>query len=112
MKPARLTRRFRRDELLPVASRIRIRLTLDYLSPKDLLEWLQHALAQAGQPNLMSPEVMSTLTEHAAGNLRVLANMGNDLLAEAVRHELPQIDQKLYLEVFAAQNTRSNAARP
>jgi general secretion pathway protein A len=107
----RLTRRFRRDELLPVASRIRIRLTLDYLSPKDLLEWLKHALAQAGQPNLMSSEVMSTLTEHAAGNLRVLANMGNDLLAEAVRRELPQIDQKLYFEVFAAQNARSNAAR-
>jgi type II secretory pathway predicted ATPase ExeA len=107
----RLTRRFRRDELLPVASRIRVRLNLDYLSPKDLLEWLQHSLAQAGQPNLLSPEVMSTLTEHAAGNLRVLANMGNDLLAEAVRRELPQIDQKLYFEVFAAQNTRGKPAR-
>ena len=107
---SRLTRRFRRDELLPVASRVRVRLTLDYLSPKDLLEWLQYALDQAGQPNLMSPEVMSTLTEHAAGNLRVLANMGNDLLAEAVRKELPQIDQKLYFEVFAAQKTRGKTA--
>ena len=107
----RLTNHFRRAELLPVASRIRFRLTLDYLSPKELLDWLQHSLAQAGQPNLMSPEVMSTLTEHAAGNLRVLANMGNDLLAEAVRRELPQIDQKLYFEVFAPQNTRGKAAR-
>ena len=51
----RLTNRFRRDELLPIASRIRIRLSLDYLSPKELLDWLRHALAQAGQPNLMSP---------------------------------------------------------
>ena len=108
---SRLTRRFRREELLPVASRIRVRLALDYLSPKDLLEWLQYALDQAGQPNLMSPEVMSTLTEHAAGNLRVLANMGNDLLAEAVRKELPQIDQKLYFEVFSAQKTRGKTAR-
>jgi type II secretory pathway predicted ATPase ExeA len=106
---SRLTHRFRRDELLPVASRIRVRLTLDYLSPKDLLEWLQYALDQAGQPNLMSPEVMSTLTEHAAGNLRVLANMGNDLLSEAARKELPQIDQKLYFEVFASQ-TRGKPA--
>ncbi len=106
---SRLTRRFRGDELLPVASRIRIRLNLDYLSPSELLDWLRHVLDQAGQPNLMSADVMSTLTEHAAGNLRVLANMANDLLAEAVRRELPQIDQKLYLEVFAAHGKAARA---
>ena len=99
----RLTRQFRRDELLPIASRLRVRLTLDYLAPKDLLEWLRHVLEQAGSPRLMTPEVMSTLTEHAAGNLRVLATMGNELLAMAARHEQPQIDQKLYFEVFASQ---------
>jgi type II secretory pathway predicted ATPase ExeA len=99
---SRLMSRFRADDLLPVASRIRVRLNLDYLSPSELLDWLRHVLDQAGQPNLMSADVMSTLSEHAAGNLRVLANMANDLLAEAVRRELPQIDQKLYLEVFAA----------
>lgn len=108
---ARLIRGFRRDELLPVASRIRVRLTHDYLTPKHLLEWLQHALAHAGQPNLMSSEVMTTLSEHAAGNLRVLANMGNDLLAQAVRNELSQIDQKLYFEVFVADKTRAKATR-
>ena len=99
----RLTRQFRRDELLPIASRLRVRLTLDYLSPKDLLEWLRHVLEQAGSPRLMTPEVMATLTEHAAGNLRVLATMGNELLAMAARNEHPQIDQKLYFEVFASQ---------
>ena len=99
----RLTRQFRRDELLPIASRLRVRLTLDYLAPKDLLEWLTHTLEQAGNSRLMTPEVMTTLTEHAAGNLRVLATMGNELLAMAARQEHPQIDQKLYFEVFASQ---------
>ncbi len=99
----RLTQQFRHDDLLPIASRIRARLTLGYLSPKELLEWLHHALDQAGQPQLIVPEVMTTLTEHAAGNLRVLANMANELLALAARRELPQIDQKLYFELFAAQ---------
>lgn len=98
---SRLTRRFRADDLLPVASRIRVRLNLDYLSPRELLDWLRHVLEQAGQPNLMAADVMSTLSEHAAGNLRVLATMATDLLVEAARRELPQIDQKLYLEVFA-----------
>jgi general secretion pathway protein A len=100
---ARLTQQFRHQDLLPIASRIRARLTLDYLSPKELLEWLQHALVQAGHPRLMNAEVMTTLTEHAAGNLRVLATMANELLAIAALREVPQIDQKLYFEVFAAQ---------
>lgn len=99
----RLTRQFRRDELLPIASRLRVRLTLDYLQPKDLLDWLSHLLERAGNPQLMTPEVMTTLAEHAAGNLRVLATMANELLAMAARHEHTQIDQKLYLEVFASQ---------
>lgn len=100
---ARLTQQFRHEDLLPIASRIRARLTLDYLAPKELLEWLQHALAQAGHPRLMTAEVMTTLAEHAAGNLRVLATMANELLAMAARRDLPQIDHKLYFEVFAAQ---------
>jgi type II secretory pathway predicted ATPase ExeA len=102
----RLTRRFRRDDLLPVASRIRTRLTLDYLSPKDLLDWLKHVLSKAGQPELIDLDVMTSLTEHAAGNLRVLANMGDELLTEAARRDLPKIDQQLYLELYNANSQR------
>jgi general secretion pathway protein A len=97
---ARLTHQFRRDELVPVASRIRVRLSLDYLTPKELLEWLRHVLEQAGNLQLMTPELMATLAEHAAGNLRVLATMANELLALAASKELSQLDQKLYLEAF------------
>jgi type II secretory pathway predicted ATPase ExeA len=109
----RLTQQFRHEDLLPIASRIRTRLLLDYLSPKELLEWLHHVLAQAGQPHLITPEVMTTLAEHAAGNLRVLANLANELLVVAARREISQIDQKLYFEVFATQTrpkTKGQAA--
>lgn len=102
----RLTRQLRNEELLPVASRIRARLTLDYLSPKELHDWLQHVLDQAGNPELMTNEVMTALSEHAAGNLRIIANMCNELLASAARRELPQIDQKLYLETFSTQHRK------
>jgi general secretion pathway protein A len=97
---ARLTQQFRRDELLPIASRIRVRLTLDYLQPQQLHDCLRHAVTEAGNPHLITSEVMTALTQHAAGNLRVLATMANDLLATAARRELAQIDQKLYFEVF------------
>jgi general secretion pathway protein A len=116
---ARLTERFRSDELLPIASRIRVRLNLDYLSPKELLDWLHHALTEAGQPQLMTPELKTTLAEHAAGNLRVLTHMANDLLALAAQRELRQLDHKLYLELFATQpstrqrgKTRLTATEP
>jgi type II secretory pathway predicted ATPase ExeA len=56
----RLTDQFRSEQLLPIASRIRTRLTLDYLQPKELLEWLGHVLAAAGQPQLLTPEVKTT----------------------------------------------------
>ncbi len=97
----RLTQLFRRQDFLPIASRIRVRLALDYLPPETLADFLEHSLTQAGNPNLLTHEVLATLSEHAAGNLRVLANLGNELLAMAVKNELSQIDQKLYLEVFA-----------
>lgn len=96
----RLTQQFRRDELIPIASRIRARLNLDYLTPKELLEWLRHVLEQAGNPQLMTPELMATLTEHAAGNLRVLATMADEMLALAASREISQLDQKLYFEAF------------
>lgn len=100
----RLTQQFRSEELLPIASRIRARLTLDYLTPKELLDWLEHAVAAAGNPRLLTPEVKTTtLAEHATGNLRVLTTLGNDLLALAVHRQLSQIDQQLYLEVFTSQ---------
>ena len=86
------------------ASRIRVRLNLDFLAPHELQDWLRHALEQAGNPQLMTPELMTTLTEHAAGNLRLLTTMANEMLVAAARQERTTLDQKLYYEVFAPQN--------
>ena len=99
----RLVQEFRREALLPIASRIRVRLNLDYLTPKELLDWLRQATDQAGNPHLMTPELMTTLAEHAAGNLRVLSIMASDLLALAARRDLRQLDQKLYLDTYVQQ---------
>lgn len=96
----RLLRQFRSPELLPLASRIRVRVTLDYQSPRELGEYLKHVLNQAGNPRLLTPELIHTLSEHAAGNYRVLCTMAAELLAEAAKRETPQLDDKLFLEVF------------
>jgi hypothetical protein len=65
------------------------------------VECLGHLLKAAGNPKLMSPTLVQTLCEHAAGNLRLLMNMAYELLAAASHRELDRLDEKLYFEVFA-----------
>jgi len=97
----RLAARFEEPDLLPIASRIRSRLRLEALPPKQLQDCLNHLLKAAGNPKLFSPSLIQTLCEHAAGNLRLLMNLANDLLVAACQQEREVIDEKLYFEVFA-----------
>jgi general secretion pathway protein A len=98
---ARLVERLRTAELLPLGSRIRRRLVLDYASRDELLACLDHLLDAAGNPSLMTTELKATLADHAAGNYRVLMNLSDELLTIGVDRELPRLDEKLYLEAFA-----------
>ena len=98
---SRLLERLRQEELLPLGSRLRNRLLLEYADRDELLGCLRHRLRVAGNPGLMTPELMTTLVEHAGGNYRVLMNLGSDLLAAAAQREASCLDEKLYFEVFA-----------
>lgn len=98
----RLLERFGSEELLPLGSRMRVRLALERATPEELRELLQHALAKAGAPKLMTTELVATLCDHAQGNLRALMNMAGELLAAAAQREAPQIDEQLFFETFAA----------
>jgi type II secretory pathway predicted ATPase ExeA len=98
---SRLPERFRHPDLMPIGSRIRRRLLLDYASAQELLSCLDHLLAVAGNASLMSNELKIALAEHAAGNYRVMMNMADELLAAAAEKQLPFIDEKLFFEVFA-----------
>ena len=111
---ARLIDKLRREELIPLGSRIRTRLATEHASREELIEGLDHLLTGAGNANLMTPQLRHTLCDHAAGNYRILTTMAAELLAAAAQRELPQLDEKLYLEVFAqpeAPAPRRTAAR-
>ena len=97
----RLLERFRTDELLPLGSRIRVRMALERASPEELQECLKFALAKAGAPKLMTAELITALCDHAQGNLRALMNMAGELLSLAAEREARQIDEKLFLETYA-----------
>lgn len=63
-----------------------------------------------------SPSVdICTLCDHSVGNYRILTAMAAELLALAAQRDLAQLDEKLYLDVFAPPETatprRANARR-
>jgi type II secretory pathway predicted ATPase ExeA len=107
---SRLLERLRDEELLPLGSRLRNRLILEYADRDELLGCLRHRLRAAGNAALMTPELMVTLVEHSGGNYRVLMNLGSDLLAAAAQRELSTLDEKLYFDVFSQPNPKAEAA--
>jgi general secretion pathway protein A len=109
---ARLVERLRTPELLPLGSRVRRRLMLDYASRDELLACLDHLLESAGNPSLMTTELKATLADHAAGNYRVLMNLSDELLTLALDRELSRLDEKLYLEAFAQPAQKKPAGSP
>jgi len=102
---ARLIEKLRREELIPLGSRIRTRLATEHASREELNEALTHLLAGAGNASLMTPPLQHTRCDHAAGNYRILTTMVAELLSAASQRDLPQLDEKLYLEVFAQPET-------
>jgi general secretion pathway protein A len=96
----RLSDKLRRDELLPLGSRIRLRLNLEYSTSEELNACLTHLLESAGNPTLMTEPLKSTLCDHAAGNYRSLTTMADNLLTVAAERNLTQLDEKLYFDVF------------
>jgi len=52
-------------------------------------------------PSYSLSEVVSvTVAEHAAGNYRVMMNIADELLVAAAERNVPQLDEKLYFDVF------------
>jgi general secretion pathway protein A len=103
---SRLCDRFHNRDLLPLGSRIRTRLQLEPHSADELSHLLTESLKRAGNPNLMTTELIATLSEHSAGNPRVMMTVAGELLMLGVKKELKQLDEKLYLEAFTPETSK------
>ena len=112
---ARLLDKLRREELIPLGSRIRTRLATGVATREELLACLEHLLTSAGNASLMTEQLRHTLCDHAAGNYRIFIAMAAELLMSAAQRDITVLDEKLYLQVFAqpqAQGVRrARAAR-
>ena len=77
--------------------------------------WVDHLLTTAGNADLMTEQLRHTLCDHAVGNYRIFIAMAAELLMSAAQRDIPVLDEKLYLQVFAQPQThtlrRATAAR-
>jgi len=103
----RLLDKLRREELIPLGSRIRTRLATGVATREELLACLEHLLATAGNASLMTKQLRHTLCDHAAGNYRIFIGMAAELLMSAAQREITELDEKLYLQVFAPPETQT-----
>jgi type II secretory pathway predicted ATPase ExeA len=103
----RLLDLLRHQDLIPLNTRIRTRMSTEAATRDELLELLRHALVKAGNATLMTDGLMDALVDHSAGNYRLLMTMSAELLAYAVAHEVSQLDEKFYLELFHSQGRTS-----
>jgi general secretion pathway protein A len=102
----RLLEMLRQEHLVPLGTRIRTRLLTEVASREELLDLLSHALSKAGNATLMTAELKDTLVDHSAGNYRLLMIMGAELLAFGMAHDVAQLDEKAYLELFQPKHSR------
>ncbi len=109
---SRLPERFRHPDLLPLGSRIRRRLHLDYAERDALSACLDHLLEVAGNTALMTTELKTTLAEHCAGNYRVLMNLCDELMTVGYERGLAQLDEDLFLDVFHPKAEAPKPKRP
>lgn len=110
----RLQERLREVELLPLDSRLRVKLLLEPASRDDLAACLKHALEKAGNPRLITPGLFDTLVDHAGGNHRTLMAHAHELLLAGAEREATQLDEKLFFDLVGAvppDRPRARAAR-
>ena len=69
--------------------------------------WVDHLLTTAGNADLMTEQLRHTLCDHAVGNYRIFIAMAAELLMSAAQRDIPVLDEKLYLQVFAQPQTHT-----
>lgn len=110
----RLQERLREIDLLPLDSRLRVKLLLDAAARDDLAQCLRHALEQAGNPRRLTPGLLDALVDHAGGNHRTLMAHAHELLLAGAERETTPLDEQLFFDLFTpapAERPRARAAR-
>jgi type II secretory pathway predicted ATPase ExeA len=106
----RLAERLTDQELVPLDSRIRTRLTLGAAGTDELAAILGHVLEEAGNRQLMTKGLIDAVVAHALGNPRSMMTIGDELLAKAIELDKPQLDEQLFFDLHKPAKTKAPKA--
>lgn len=107
----RLPEKFRSPELLPLGSRIRARYVAEPITKPEMIQFLTESMTLAGNPQLMTKELLQSLVDQGAGNYRMVTIMAAELLTEAMAQEKSQLDEQLFFDVFKPHKQRRKSPR-
>lgn len=102
---------FEEPDLAPIVSRVRHRLELRALDNEELISEISSLIESAGQPDLMTTEVLRKLAEQSMGNWRSLTQIANELLLYGGNNNLPRIDEKAWIELYGDQQSQVGSRR-
>lgn len=96
----RLLEKLKNEELVPLNSRISVRLNVVNNDKKELALILRGVIEQAGNSSLMTDELINILADHSMGNLRAMMIMANDLLLDGIRQNKFPLDQQSFFDKY------------
>jgi len=97
---SRLPKKFQDEALQPIGSRIRTRLSIDPPSKQEMINLMLQLLKQAGRPDLMTDELINTITELSLQNPRTLMNYSTEILNLGFKKRAKVLDVDLFFELY------------
>jgi general secretion pathway protein A len=111
----RLVESLQERALLPLASRIRVSYRTTAATQPELIQLMEHLLARAGNPALMTDGLKRSLAEHAMGNRRTLMHLADQMLEAGLADpDCQRLDEQLFIKTVrpqAAMAAGSNRVR-
>jgi hypothetical protein len=107
----RLPEKLQTSELMPLASRMRTRFIAQPHSRDELIYLLQERMNKAGNPQLMTKELIVTLAEHSMGNPRLLITMADELFSKAIKTNVAIMDEAMFFAGYQKNETKRKGTR-
>ena len=108
----RLLDKFRSDDLLPLASRMRVKLNLDRATP-DELRAVSTPLHDEGRRQQAHDDGARRDAVRARGrHYRTLMTMANELLVTGAQREVKHLDEKLFFDSYTPTSDAVSTAKP
>jgi len=104
----RLVEKLKSPKLLPLYTRMSVKLELRAYSTDELEKMLKDVIIKAGNPSLMTEGLIKIISKKSYGNPRVMMNTCSELLLNALNNKEKEITEDQYLQYYGQLKGKSN----